>query len=995
LGARNFPISYSSVPHVTTEYNTTSFATSAAADDTTIGRRLGKPGATSSMLGGTTGEFLLKVTAGSQIGRLVRLSSAKCTIGSAGYCTLRIHGAEIEPVQCVVLHGPQKSIIRRWAGSMLLNDRSFDDAPLKTGDRLAFGSVEFQVMSLPGKPADHAGTVRRFGGELQADKRRLDQLAARLELANRQGRRRLRAAVAKLRKFQLRMSELEGRRRLHSQEETQLKLEQSRLETLTREAQLRLEECDRRSQALAEEQRSLTEQGERLRALAKQASQDRQAAQAALSARRADLEAAEARHKEKEADLERRLAQLVADQARAEQDSAQLLRWEADLKEQATAAAQRTAECAARACDLETRERALSQQLASLAERQSALDRLAGESVDRHATIDRELAERERTLAAHEQELRIAAAAQKQIETKMAAWETSLAERDAAFAQKLAALVVRETETADKIAEFELRQTAELALRTAHAQGEATQTADAARSAQLAHREAELEAASQRLADLRRELERREADLHASSEALQRQTVAVEARHAEVASSQAECLSQGEALAQARLELTAESEKLQADRESLAKHREEVAVRCEALKRSWAELVERERRLEEREADRPMSAPLGSIPSSESTAADSASSEAARLSHETAEMLELLNSRLSQRDAEIERLLAELKLARDCAEIPPHGVVVPASEVAEPVESSAAEVETDAGQPYDSTSTTASLDESVETIEHVVEVETSVEASAAAVNAPLDDAAHIADDHSEAADDEAVEPAPNRLSAGESAADVLRRLGLASALDDNHAVSPSVDEPIRRPELPAVVAAPSGEHEDDSLNDYMAQLFQRLGVQRGEQPAASPPPRSEPSRPVAATTENQDTPADRLAAPSERSVAPLSAAEFKARSVAAERKTDLSTLRELANVNARTAVASHQIRTGTKASRWKASLAIASAVVTVGACVAAPLGYPNALPIALGALVVTALFGIKSIKLRRNVKTTARSLDDVLQKSGVKTPNND
>ena len=977
----------------------TSFVTSAAAGDPTIGRRLGKPDATSSMLGGTTGEFLLKVTAGSQIGRLVRLSSAKCTIGSAGYCTLRIHGVEIEPVQCVVLHGPQKSIIRRWAGSTLLNDRSFDDAPLKAGDRLAFGSVEFQVMSLPGKAADVAGTVRRFGGELKADQRRLDQLAARLELANRQGRRRLRAAVAKLRKFQLRMSELEGRRRLHSQEETQLKLEQSRLETLTREAQLRLDECDRRGQALAEEQRSLTEQGERLRTLAKQASQDRQAAQAALDARRADLEAAEARLKEKEADLERRLAQLAADQARAEQDSGELLRWEAELKEQAAAAAQRTAECAARACDLETRERSLSQQLASLAERQSALERLAGEGVDRHATIDRELAERERTLAAREQELRIASAAHQQIESRMTAWETSLAERDASFAQRLAALVVRETEAADKIAEFELRQTAELALRSAHAEREATQASESARTGQFVRREAELEAVSQRLADLRRELEKREADLQASSDDLQRQTGVVEARYAEVASAQAECSSQGEALAKERLELAAESERLQADRESLAKHRELVASRCEALKRSWTELVERERRLEERDVEGSTAAPLASIPSGESTAADSVSCEAERLSHETAEMLELLNSRLSQRDAEIERLRAELSLARESRETPADAVV-PVSEIAEPFESCAAEVETEAGRSDDSTSAAASLDESVETIGHPVELKTSVEAFAAAVNAPHDDAAQIADDHPGKVDKEPVEPAPNRSGAGESAADVLRRLGLAAALDDNHAVSPPIDEQIRRAE-PAAVAAPAGEQEDDSLSDYMAQLFQRLGVQRGEQAADCPTPQrpqpqhSQSSRPAAAMTENQDEPAQRPAESSERSVAPLSAAEFKARSVAAERKSDLSTLRELANVNARTAVASHQIRTGTKASRWKGSLALASAVVTVGACVAALLGYPNALPAALGGLAVTALFGIKSIKLRRNVKTTARSLDDVLQKSGGKTPKND
>ena len=192
--------------------------------------------------------------------------------------------------------------------------------------------------------------------------------------------------------------------------------------------------------------------------------------------------------------------------------------------------------------------------------------------------------------------------------------------------------------------------------------------------------------------------------------------------------------------------------------------------------------------------------------------------------------------------------------------------------------------------------------------------------------------------------------------------------------------------PIAKPEP----AAAQGEHgEEDGLNDYMAQLFQRLGVRNSEMAANSAPPASPsaghvsaPTRPAkpAATPKREEKPAQ----------APFQAGEFKARSVAAERGTDFSALRELANVNARAAVANHQIKTSEKASRWKGIIAAGTGLVSLGACGATLLGYHQALPAAVGGLAAMVIFGAKSIRLRRSAKKTTRSLDDVLQRSAAK-----
>ncbi|MGC3966809.1 MAG: FHA domain-containing protein [Pirellulales bacterium] len=326
-----------------------------------------------SLLGDVAGDFLLRITAGPQAGRMVRLSSAKCTVGSAPYCTLRLHGPEVQPVHCVILHGKNRSVVRRWSGSTLLNDRTFEDMPLAAGDRLSVGPVEFQVVELPGKLREAADAMRRANKELNYDRSALSGLTNRLELANRQGRRRLRAAVAKLRKYQMRLAEMEGRRRLQTEELAQLQLERGRIEALDRDVQSRRAECESRRLTLAAEEKLLLEQAERMRTLAKQASHDREAAQDAWEAKRAELAKAEADVQARVAGTANEEERLRAEAERLRKLEAEISRRTTELEAQAQVHADRMARDAARLCDLETREASLNRALAELEKSRSEL----------------------------------------------------------------------------------------------------------------------------------------------------------------------------------------------------------------------------------------------------------------------------------------------------------------------------------------------------------------------------------------------------------------------------------------------------------------------------------------------------------------------------------------------------------------------------------------------------------------------------------------------
>jgi len=93
-------------------------------------------------------ELVLRISGPNQQWRIVRLTSRKCLIGSAPYCTLRLKAKGISPVHCLILRGRQAAVVRCWAAGTLLNHQSFDDALLSPGDCLTIGSLELKVLDL-------------------------------------------------------------------------------------------------------------------------------------------------------------------------------------------------------------------------------------------------------------------------------------------------------------------------------------------------------------------------------------------------------------------------------------------------------------------------------------------------------------------------------------------------------------------------------------------------------------------------------------------------------------------------------------------------------------------------------------------------------------------------------------------------------------------------------------------------------------------------------
>jgi hypothetical protein len=79
-------------------------------------------------------------------GRLVELPLGKTTIGSSPRCSLRIQTPGVQPVHCLIVHGPEGLSVRRWAADTQLNGRPFDDSPLAAGDCLALGGVELELV---------------------------------------------------------------------------------------------------------------------------------------------------------------------------------------------------------------------------------------------------------------------------------------------------------------------------------------------------------------------------------------------------------------------------------------------------------------------------------------------------------------------------------------------------------------------------------------------------------------------------------------------------------------------------------------------------------------------------------------------------------------------------------------------------------------------------------------------------------------------------------
>jgi len=78
-------------------------------------------------------------------GRLLELPQGKITIGSSPRCNVRLQQPGIQPVHCLIIHGPESLTVRSWAGNTRLNGATFQESALNLGDCLSVGPVELEV----------------------------------------------------------------------------------------------------------------------------------------------------------------------------------------------------------------------------------------------------------------------------------------------------------------------------------------------------------------------------------------------------------------------------------------------------------------------------------------------------------------------------------------------------------------------------------------------------------------------------------------------------------------------------------------------------------------------------------------------------------------------------------------------------------------------------------------------------------------------------------
>jgi hypothetical protein len=113
----------------------------------------------SRLLGTPPGELTFSVLTGEHQGRQIQIRNAKCTIGSAPGCTLRLRARGVRPLHCWILRGPGGTIVRCRHPHTHLNGRLFDEAPLSPGDRLRIGSIELEVTACPLASPDWSETA--------------------------------------------------------------------------------------------------------------------------------------------------------------------------------------------------------------------------------------------------------------------------------------------------------------------------------------------------------------------------------------------------------------------------------------------------------------------------------------------------------------------------------------------------------------------------------------------------------------------------------------------------------------------------------------------------------------------------------------------------------------------------------------------------------------------------------------------------------------------
>jgi hypothetical protein len=433
----------------------------------------------------------------------VRIRSAKCTIGSAAGCTLRLHSPHVPRLACWIVRGKDKLAVRRFEGCPTLNGARFDLAELRPGDRLLVGNIELELLasdalerSSPFGSATANGQVGQTGDSADTTGGRdsIRQIEARLEEAlqkvsqlEQESRQGFQASILAAERAEQMHEALAAAHR--QWEETAAELTQTRAELSQTQSRLARTEAEyaRARAELAQSQRELAHARRELERMRSEVPQPNatQGVDEQRASQHAELEA-------RQAELERKAAQL--EQCRAELSARQ-----ADLDA-------RQADLVARQAKLDARQAALDVQQQDLEARLAA----------RSAQTDAQ--------AKHEAELRRKEAGLQRKEAELQQKEADLAAR----AQQLAAQSESWTQRARELEQ----QQAELASWAAELQTQAN--AVAAEQTKLQQRAEELDRQAAQMATRSQELDERAAELEAHLQEVQQRLAGLERMQAQL-----------------------------------------------------------------------------------------------------------------------------------------------------------------------------------------------------------------------------------------------------------------------------------------------------------------------------------------------------------------------------------------------------------------------------------------------------------------------------
>lgn len=951
------------------------------------------------LLGVPVGELALRVANGQQAGAVFPIDVQKCTLGADDGCTLRLDHAGVRPLHCLILRGAAETVVRRWSPDTRLNGRDFTDAPLRTGDRLSLGPLDLEVVTPDpfGSDETHAPALLDHLSKLAQESEDLDKRLAELEAQGRLLDEQRQAWEQQFRDEQRqldesrcvwdeerRASELQLSQQIESLRERELQLaarqaeldrqaERARRATdgIDQQQQAASADVERREAALVERERSLKVDRDKL-------NRERTALQAEQTAFHAERdgweevqEEARTRLSDKMQQLERRLSELNAERAA----------WES----------QRDRSLA----EFEEQSQTLSRKLANLeGDRRTLLSERAAWQTEQHqretqwtgrqrtlAAAEEELARqkteaelRQQQLGSREARLREAEESGAAVEARLAAERNELAELRKALDDERAAWesdrervaqADRESLTSAEAEAARLR--AELAaqgehldqVRAAHAEADRCRVAA---EEKLARQQAALEAARRALEEERaawqskqgestaaidaeaarlaeQELSRLHQDLESQRSALAETQRQQAAAADDIARQQAELSAARQAIDDERVRWQSEQAELQnaaaadqaSDAQQAAAHRERLAsleAELESLRRAWAEEREVWQVEAQRRATQPIAAPA--------TEADG------DLQRQLLELSSELEA--ARRTLDDDRRHWEAERQRQAAELAEH-----AAQLQELRRRAPAEHEPTADTPIITDLLTSTPDkmpfngdeQQVEMREHPVEATELLTQFAGQESAEVSFA-------------EPTDAAPVDM------ADLLSRFGV-SVDSSSDSVDPHGSDQTPLPhEISAGGAArpaPHAEEEEDSIDEYMARLMQRLGAK-----APTPPPSEQQPAPTMTPVALSEV--EPVTAP----VAPIATkltdpSEMGRRALPPERAADLSAMRELANLNARSAIDKHQRRTIRHTGITKAAVSLVGVLGAVVEGVFWLQGSPTSFYLMLGCVVVALFWG--------------------------------